>query len=133
MYRYFGINDHIIMSDYTEEQFAAFYEARIEPFLVALSLELTNKVFTAREKGYGNKITFESNRMQFMSTTNKLAMYQLVDRGILCPNELRQILNLAPVPEGEAFVRRLDTARVKDTDGVKANNGEGGESGKESD
>lgn len=130
VYRYYGVNDSIIMSDFTEAQFEAFYESKIEPFLVALSLELTNKVFTERERGFGNTITFESNRMQFMSTSNKLAMYQLVDRGILCPNELRQIFNLAPVPEGESFIRRLDTAKVEDTDSINQTKERGEEDAK---
>ena len=38
----------------------AFYEARIEPVLVALGLELTNKIFSARERGFENEIIFES-------------------------------------------------------------------------
>jgi hypothetical protein len=39
----------------------------------------------------------------------KLNLVQFVDRGIMTPNEVRAILNLAPSPEGDKFVRRLDT------------------------
>lgn len=114
-YRYFGVNDHIIMSDYTEDIMEAFYESKIEPFLVALSLELTRKVFTPRELGFRNEITFESNRMQYASNATKLAMVALVDRGALTPNEWRMIFNLAPVQGGDVPIRRLDTAQVDDT------------------
>lgn len=113
VYRYFGVNDSIVMSDYTEEQMEAFYEARIEPFLVALSLELSRKVFTAREQGFNNHIVYESNRMQYASNATKLAMVALVDRGALTPNEWRQIFNLAPVEGGDVPIRRLDTATVE--------------------
>lgn len=109
VYRYFGVNDSIIMSDFNEEQMEAFYESRIEPFLVALGTELTRKVFTEREIGFGNDIVYESNRMSYASTKTKLAMVSLVDRGALTPNEWRMMFNLAPVEGGDVPIRRLDT------------------------
>lgn len=114
VYRYFGVNDSIVMSDYTESQMEAFYESRIEPFLVALSLELTRKIFTKREQGFENHVVYESNRMQYASNATKLAMVALVDRGALTPNEWRQIFNLSPVEGGDVPIRRLDTATVND-------------------
>ena len=120
VYRYFGVNDSIVMSDYTESQMEAFYESRIEPFLVALSLELTRKIFTKREQGFENHVVYESNRMQYASNATKLAMVALVDRGALTPNEWRQIFNLSPVDGGDKPIRRLDTAAVDDSaNGVK--------------
>lgn len=101
IYRYFGVNEDAIMSKITGDTWEAFYESKIEPVLLALGLELTNKIFTAREKGFENEIVFESNRMQYMSTSNKLALVQMVDRMALTPNEWRQIMNLAPVPWGD--------------------------------
>lgn len=122
VYRYYGINDKIIMSDYTEEEMEAFYESRIEPFLVALGLELTYKVFTAKEVGFGNYVMFESNRMQYASNKTKLDMVAMVDRGAMTPNEWRFIFNLGPVDGGDTPIRRLDTATV---DNVKTST-EGG-------
>lgn len=110
--RYFGISNAIITSDYTESQMEAFYESRIEPFLIALSNELTRKVFTKRELGFNNYIMYESNRMQYASNATKLSMVQMVDRGALTPNEWRFLFNLAPVEGGDVPVRRLDTAPV---------------------
>lgn len=106
---YWGVNDAIIMSDFTEEQMEAFYEAKIEPFLVDLGTELTRKVFTERELGFDNYIVYESNRMNYASNKTKLEMIQLVDRGILTPNELRAMFNLKPYEGGDEFIRRLDT------------------------
>lgn len=124
VYRYFGVNDSIIMSDYTEAQMEAFYEGRIEPFLVALSLELSRKVFTPREQGFNNHIVYESNRMQYASNATKLAMVALVDRGALTPNEWRQIFNLAPVKGGDVPIRRLDTAAVDSDNDEEGDNDE---------
>lgn len=126
VYRYYGISDAIVMSNYTEQQMEAFYDARIEPFLVALSLELTRKVFTDREQAFGAKIVYESNRIQYASTTTKLNMVALVDRGALTPNEWRAIFNLAPVDGGDVPLRRLDTTTVDLVNAEPANNDEGG-------
>jgi len=109
VFRYFGVNDKILMSSYNEDEMEAFYEARIEPFLVALGTELTRKVFTERELALKNYIIYESNRIGYASNKTKLNMIQLVDRGILTPNELRQVFNLAPYDGGDKFIRRLDT------------------------
>lgn len=112
VYRYFGVNDSIIMSDFSEEQMEAFYESRIEPFLVALSTELTTKCFTEKERAFGNCVVYESSRMQFASNKTKLALVSMVDRGALTPNEWRFIFGLAPVEGGDVPIRRLDTAEV---------------------
>lgn len=111
-FRYFGVNDDIIMGKQKPDQMQAFYESAIEPFLIDLSLELTGKVFTDRELGHGNKIIFEANTIQFMSTQEKLALSNMVDRGALTPNEWRAALNLHPVKGGDKPIRRLDTKPV---------------------
>jgi len=108
IYRYFGVNDNIIMSKFKADEGEVFYESRIEPFLLALGLELTNKIFTERERGFGNEIIFEANRLQAISTKNKMEMVALVDRGVLSINEYREVLNMAPVEGGDARIIRLE-------------------------
>lgn len=119
--RYFGVSNAIITGDYNETQMEAFYESSIEPFLVALSLEMTRKVFTEREIGFGNEIVYESNRIQYASTSTKLAMVALVDRGMMTPNEYRGLFNMAPFEGGNEFVMRLDTAKTGDKTEGEAN------------
>lgn len=105
IYRYFGINEDFVMSKANSEVRESVYESKIEPFLLALSLELTNKIFTN-----DNEIIFEANRMSYMSMSEKLALVAMVDRGAMTPNEWRQALNLAPIKGGDTPIRRLDTA-----------------------
>ena len=114
LYRYFGVNDKIMMSDFNEEDMEAFYQAKIEPFLIALSEELTRKVFTQRELDLKNHIIYESNRLQYASNKTKLNMVQLVDRAIMTPNELRAAFNMAPYEGGDEYIRRLDTMGTGD-------------------
>lgn len=113
-FRYFGVNDDIIMSKQKPEQMQAFYESKIEPFLIELSLEMTSKLFTSIEISHGNTVQYEADTIQFMSTAEKLALVQMVDRGALTPNEWRAALNLHPLEGGDVPVRRLDTAPVED-------------------
>lgn len=121
IFRYFGVNDKIIMSDFTETSFEYFYESRIEPFLIALSLELTQKIFTERELGFKNEIIYESNKLQFASFATKLNFVSLVDRGAMTPNEWREIFNLPPIDGGEEPIRRLDTVAINDNNLQKQN------------
>lgn len=113
-FRYFGVNDDIIMSKQKPEQMQAFYESKIEPFLIELSLEMTSKLYTYIEISHGSAVQYEADTIQFMSTAEKLSLVQMVDRGALTPNEWRAALNLHPLEGGDVPVRRLDTAPVKD-------------------
>lgn len=108
VYRYFGVNDNIIMSDYTEEQMEAFYDSKIEPFLVALSLELQRKVFSEIQKTNAF-IVYEANRMQFTSMKTKISIYkEIVLYGGMTRNEWRAGSNLAPIEGGDEIIMRLD-------------------------
>lgn len=115
VYRYFGISKKILMSQYTESEYDAFYESRIEPFLVALSLELTRKIFSDRELSFRNEVWYESNRLQYASAKTKISMVALVDRGLMTPNEYRELFNMPPYEGGDEFVLRLDTSKTGDT------------------
>ena len=116
VYDYFGVNEKIIQSSYTEDEWNAFYESTIEPLAIQMSLEFTSKIFTNAEKSRGNEIIFESNRLQYASMTTKLNLLQMVDRGAMTPNEWRAAMNLAPIEGGDEPIRRLDTRPV-DEDG----------------
>jgi HK97 family phage portal protein len=123
VYRYFGIDECIVKSKYTEDDWNGFYESILEPLAIQLSLEFTAKLFTTRERGHGNEVVFESNRLQYASIKTKLELREMVDRGALTPNEWREAFNLGPVAGGDEPLRRLDTAVV--TDGAKTQSGKG--------
>ena len=109
IYSFFNTNQKIVQSSYNEDEWISYYEAECEPVITQLSGEYTRKLFTRRERGCGNKIVFESSNLTFASMSTKLGLVQFVDRGILNPNEIREILNLAPIEGGEQYIRRLDT------------------------
>lgn len=114
IYSYLGISENIVNSNYTEDEFAAFYESTIEPFAVALSMEFTAKVFTDREQAFGNSIMFESGRLQFTSNATKVNLIkEIMPMGLLSINQALEILNLPSIEGGE---KRLQTLNVVDAD-----------------
>jgi len=113
IYSFFNTNEKIVQSKYNEDEWNAYYESEIEPFAMQWSGEDTRKLFNRRERGFGNKIIYAANNLQYASMATKLNLLQMVDRGALTPNEWREVLNLPPVDGGDQVVRRLDTAVVK--------------------
>jgi hypothetical protein len=100
VFDYFGVNEDIIQNKCFGDQWLAFYEGAVEWLAIQLSDVLTKMLFTERERQFGNRIFFTSNRLQYMSNADKMsAISQLADRGLATRNELREILNLAPLPE----------------------------------
>ena len=112
----FNTNDAIVSSKYTEEQYNSYFDAEVEPVLIQLGGEYTRKLFTRRERVFGNKIVFEASAWDSASISTKLNLQAMVDRGALTPNEWRATLNLAPVPGGDDPIRRLDTAAVDNSE-----------------
>lgn len=100
VYDYFGVNEDVIQNKAYGDAWLAFYEGAVEWLAINLSETLSKMLFTDRERQYGNRVFFTSNRLQYMSNADKLAaISQLADRGLMTRNELREILNLAPLPE----------------------------------
>lgn len=100
---YFGINENIIQSKYSEDEWNAFYESVLEPIGLQMSLEFSNKLFTPTEKYFGNEIIFESNRLQYASNKTKIELLRYANN-IMSINELREVFNLTPIDGGEAIL-----------------------------
>lgn len=121
---FFNTNEKIIQSKYTEDEWNAYYESEIEPLAMQLAGEYTRKLFSRRERGFGNKIIFESSSLQYASMSTKMDLLQMVDRGAMTPNEWRGILSLGPIENGDKPIRRLDTAEVKEGNVITSEGGD---------
>ena len=107
VYKYFNTNEEILENNFTPEKWAAYYEAKVEPFAIQLSLVLSNMLFTNEQKVRGNQITFSSNRLQYASINEKLAVVQqLSDRGMMSRNEGREVFNMDPIEGGDDYIIR---------------------------
>lgn len=107
VYNYFGVNADILQSKAYGDSWAAFYEGVVEPFAIQFSETMTKAMFTDREQAQGSLIMATSNRLQYMTTNEKLNVSaQLMDRGMLSINEAREIWNLPPIEGGDVRVIR---------------------------
>lgn len=107
VYNYFGVNSEILQSKAFGDSWAAFYEGVVEPFAIQFSETMTHAMFTEREQSLGALVMATSNRLQYMTTAEKLSVSaDLADRGILTMNEIRDIWNLPPVDGGDVRIIR---------------------------
>lgn len=101
VFYYFGVNEDILTNKAFGDAWAAFYEGMIEPFAIQLSEVLTKMLFTLREQSQGNRAEVTTNRIQYMTNADKLRVTQgFADRGMATIDELREIWNLPPLPNG---------------------------------
>lgn len=100
--RNWGVPLSILTGDYTKEQYAAFYQKVLEPIIIAVSQAFTKKLFTTRERAFGNKIELYPKDLIFMTMSQTLEMINiLAPTGALYENEKRAALGLRPMPELE--------------------------------
>ena len=100
VYEYFGVNEDVLQNKAYGDAWAAFYEGAIEPFAIQFSDVMTKMLFTLREQSQGNRVMATANRLQYMSNADKLQVSaEMADRGLMTRNEIREIWNLAPLPE----------------------------------
>ena len=98
---YFGVSEAILQNRATGDELDSFFNSCTEIFSIKMSEALTAMVFTQREINGGNAIKFLANRLQYMSVNSKISMaQQLGDRGILTIDEIRELFNYEPLPDG---------------------------------
>lgn len=114
---HFGTNMDILQNKYNEDTWNAWYEGKIEPFALQLSLVMSNMTFTERQLACGNMITFSANRLQYASNKTKLEVStQLFDRGLLNRNGVMEIWNMPPVEDGDKYYIRKEYTEVSELD-----------------
>ena len=100
--RNWGVPRCILTGEYTKDQYEAFYQKTLEPLIIAISQAFTKKLFTEREKAFGNKVELYPKELIFMTVSQTLDMINaLAPTGALYENEKRVALGLRPLPELE--------------------------------
>lgn len=114
--RNFGVPLAILTGDFTKEQYEAFYQKTLEPLIVSISQAFTKKMFTKRERAFGNKIELYPKELIFMTISQTLEMINILSpTGGLFENEKRVALGLQPLPE-------LEGKRYMSLNWIDANN-----------
>ena len=107
VFEYFGVNEDILQNKAYGDAWSAFYEGVVEPFAIQLSEVLTRMFFTLREQSEGNLVMATANRLQYLTNSDKLNVSsQMLDRGIMSINEIREIWQLPPVENGDTRIIR---------------------------
>ena len=107
VYSYFGVNEDVLTNKAYGDAWSAFYEGAVEPFAIQFSDVMTKMLFTIREQSQGNRVVAAAYRLQYMANTDKLKVSsEMLDRGIMSINEVRQIWNLPPVDNGDERIIR---------------------------
>ena len=102
---YFGVNQAVLENSAKAEDLEAFYDGCVEPFAIQFSEVMTKAAFSERERAQGSGIRASSNRLQYMSTSAKVQMAkELGDRGAILIDEIRELFNYDPLPDGAGQV-----------------------------
>lgn len=100
--RTWGISIAILSGDYTKEQYESFFQRCIEQKIRAFSQAMTKKLFTAREKAFGNRVELYPEDLIFMTVSQKIEMVGLLSpTGGMFENEKRAAFGMPPLPELE--------------------------------
>lgn len=100
--RFWGVPRCILEGDYTKEQYEAFYQSCLEEIIKSISQAFTKKLFTDREKAFGNRVELYPKELIFMTVSQTLEMINiLAPTGAMYENEKRVALGLRPMPELE--------------------------------
>ena len=119
VYKYFGVNDKILKNEATSDELDAFFNGAIEPFAIQFSDAMTKAIFSERERAGGSKLIANANRLQYMTTAQKVQMaQQMLDRGVMSINEARELFNYLPVEGGDV---RTIRGEYKDSNDIGGN------------
>lgn len=102
VFKYFGVNDKILKNEAKGDELDAFFNGAIEPFAIQFSEVMTKAMFSERERSQGSFFIANANRLQYMTTSEKVSLaQQMLDRGVMSINEARELFNYLPVDDGD--------------------------------
>ena len=105
VFNYFGVSEGVLQNKAKAEDLEAFFDGAIEPFAIQFSEVVTRMLFSERERAQGSYLIANANRLQYMSTSAKVQMAkELGDRGAILIDEIRELFNYAPLPDGAGQV-----------------------------
>lgn len=97
-----GVSLPLLTGEFTDEEYQAFYEKKIEPMLLSLEQAFTKVLFTERQLDMGNKVIFYPQQLLFTNTKNKIAVADILgNRGALTDNQLLALFGYPPFEDGD--------------------------------
>lgn len=119
---FFGVSEAVMQNKATNEELDSFFNGFIEPWSIQFSETMTRAMFSERERAQGTSFSVNSNRLQYMSVSQKVEMArELGDRGALLIDEIRELFNYEPLPNGAGQVAPI-RGEYKNTDTLGGQN-----------
>jgi len=107
--KYIGVPFCILRGDFTDEQYQAWYEKKLEPILISLGQAFSKTLFTQRELDVGNEIIFYQRDLMYLSTQSKLELLKTAgEQGLLLDNQKLALLGYPPIVGGERITQSLN-------------------------
>lgn len=131
IYGYFMVSEKIIKSQYTADEWNAFYESVLEPRAIQMGQAFTNAIFGEKAIKQGHCIEFSVNRIKYAKTDTKISLIKEAGSlGLITVDEGREILDL-PAIGGEEGSKRLQTLNVINSNLADKYQGGGNNNGQE--
>jgi len=113
VFNYFGSNENILQNKFDEEGWNAYYQGKIEPFSLQLSLAMSAMTYTNRELAYDNMIVFAMNNLQYASNQTRLNIAtSMFDRGLMNRDMIMDMFNEPHVEGGHIFYIRKEYSQI---------------------
>lgn len=98
----YGVSFPILTGDFTDEQYQAFYDKKLEPMINSLGQAFNKCLFTDIEIDMGNEVIFYPQKLLFTNTKNKIAVGDILgNRGALTDNQLLELFGYPPFEGGD--------------------------------
>lgn len=112
--QFFKVPLCILQGDFTSSQHEAFLQNTVEPLIVSLGQAFTKTLFSGRSSfGFGNKVVFYFDRIESMSTEQKIKIIQeLGGRGALTNNYMLSMFGIPPYENGDVRYMSLNYVDV---------------------
>lgn len=108
IYNYLGITEAIVNGSFDDATFGAFEETTVEALALQTSLEFTAKIYGGRRR---RRIECQTSRIRYIGTENRNELLKnVLPMGALTINEARDLMGLAPLPDGDYRIQSLNYA-----------------------
>ncbi len=119
VYNFFEITEEIINNKATEIEYQLFVKNKIQPLAKQVEQEFTAKLFSKREREFGNRLELDTFNLSVSTLTAKTQFFNVVGRsGVLNIDEQREMIGYPPLPNGLGQMYRVtaDTVNIEIVD-----------------
>lgn len=108
IYDYLGLTEEIVNGSFDDDTFSAFEELTLESLALQTALEFTCKVYGG---DHGRRIECLTSRIRYIGSTNRNELLKnVLPMGAMTINESRDLMGLAPLPDGDYRIQSLNYA-----------------------